>query len=70
MPHINAVGITGKKNSEKHAGSEETHHKGIRFFFSTGSQCDLQASSHSNNQRHEEHVEEYQLVVLLSYPIV
>jgi hypothetical protein len=52
-----------------HTGSE-THHKGILFFFSTGSQYDFQALSHSNNQMHEEYVEEYQLVVLLAYPIV
>ncbi len=52
-----------------HADSE-THHRGILCFFSTGSQCDLQVLSHLNNQSHEEHLGEYQSVVLLAYPNV
>lgn len=38
---------------------KKTHHKGIPCFFSTGSRYDLRASSRSNNQGREGHVEEY-----------
>lgn len=50
--------------------SKGTNHKEILCFFSTESQCDLQVSSHPNNQICEEHVEKRLLVALSAGPIV
>lgn len=44
--------------------AKNTHHMGILCFSSTGSQYDHPGTGHSNNQRHEDHVQEYQQVVL------
>ena len=47
---------------------KKTHHMGILWFFSIESRYDLQVSNHLSNRRHEQHVLEYRLLVLLIYP--
>ena len=46
-----------------------TNHKEILCFFSTESQCDRQGVNHASNQRYVDHVERYQQMALLAFPM-
>ena len=49
--------------------SKGTNHKEILCFFSTESLRDHRDANHIDNQKYEDHVEEYQQVVLLAFPM-
>lgn len=49
--------------------SNGANHKEILCFFSIESLRDRPDANHVDNRRHEDHVEKYQQVVLLAFPM-
>lgn len=67
VPNLLPAKVISK--SRKTMLNKGTNHKEILCFSSTESLCDHPDANHSDSQRYEDHVEEYQQVGLLAFPI-